>query len=48
MGFRYNFLTRAGKIAYRQFFPVPNVKSPYTVGEVKQFLAAKGIPVRFT
>ncbi len=33
---------RAGRIAYRKFFPVP--KSPYTLGEVKDICAVNLVP----
>ncbi|MBU6500439.1 MAG: hypothetical protein KGJ89_01245 [Patescibacteria group bacterium] len=42
MSFRYSSLTRAGKIFYRRFFPVP--KSPYTIGEVKDICAVNLVP----
>lgn len=44
MSFRYGPITRASKIAYRKLFPVPNVKSPYTTGEVKDICAVNLVP----
>ena len=42
MSFRYNTITRAGRIAYRKLFPVPT--SPYTLGEVKDICSVNLVP----
>lgn len=44
MSFRYSPITRTSKILYRKLFPVPNVKSSYTVGEVADICAVNLVP----
>lgn len=44
MTYRYSSIMRASKILYRKLFPVPNVKSPYTTGAVKDICAVNLVP----